>query len=382
MKIIFVDDDQLLLNAIKRSLFDSPWELLFACGGVKALEVLRGNNVDVIVSDMCMPEMDGSELLQEIYRLYPHVVRIVLSGHADQKVSLRTSFIAHQWLDKPCSQEILLNTLTDLQLGLADLPNLEVKLAVGQARTIPSPPRTFIKLRAKLSEANVNVDEVVKIISEDAGLTLKLLQLTNSAFFLRGDKIETVKQAVVNLGYELVANIVLLTASYSKLPAKNFLDVNEEQLHGLAVSKIAVAMVPEYLHDTVRLAGLLHEIGKYILVLTFPEKRDEYTTILKDKNIEDITVLERGVFNADHAQIGGYLLLVWGFPQAVVDGVLYHHNQKKIMSEKFGVAAAIYLADLLILGLHPPSEFVEKFDIKNDILNWQLLCETLSQESE
>ena len=97
--ILFVDDEPNILSGIRRMLrgMRSEWDMNFSTSGKEALEYLVRNHVDVIVSDMRMPEMDGATLLQNVSEKYPHVVRIVLSGQADKEEisrSIRTVFNA------------------------------------------------------------------------------------------------------------------------------------------------------------------------------------------------------------------------------------------------------------------------------------------------
>ncbi len=80
--ILFVDDEQRVLKSLKRGLIGEPYRALFALSGMEALEILAAEPVQVIVSDMKMPEMNGLELLQEVARKYPDVIRLVLSGYS------------------------------------------------------------------------------------------------------------------------------------------------------------------------------------------------------------------------------------------------------------------------------------------------------------
>ena len=80
MNVLFVDDDEHILRALKRGFVDEPYELLFANSGQEALDILNQKNVHVIVGDMCMPDMGGLELLGKAKEKHPHVIRIMLSG--------------------------------------------------------------------------------------------------------------------------------------------------------------------------------------------------------------------------------------------------------------------------------------------------------------
>ena len=80
--VLFVDDEERVLKSLKRGLISEPYRALFASGGKQALEILEVEPVQVIVSDMKMPEMNGLELLQEVAQKYPDIIRLVLSGYS------------------------------------------------------------------------------------------------------------------------------------------------------------------------------------------------------------------------------------------------------------------------------------------------------------
>ena len=79
--VLFVDDEEHILNFLKNSLSEEPYELLFANGGQQALEILKQQDVHVIVADVRMPEMSGLELLRIVKKNYPHIVRMALSAY-------------------------------------------------------------------------------------------------------------------------------------------------------------------------------------------------------------------------------------------------------------------------------------------------------------
>ncbi len=102
--VLFVDDEEKLLTSLKRGLLDEPYETLFANSGKEALEILEQSQMQVIVTDMRMPEMGGLELLRTVKEEYPHIIRMVLSGYADTDTLLAAinqgevfRFIAKPW---------------------------------------------------------------------------------------------------------------------------------------------------------------------------------------------------------------------------------------------------------------------------------------------
>ena len=103
-RILFVDDEPMVLKGLQRTLrkMRQDWEMTFVSSGRQALNVLVKKPMDVIVSDMRMPEMDGGRLLVEVKKQHPHIVRIILSGQLDQEMTLKSVQLAHQSLSKPC----------------------------------------------------------------------------------------------------------------------------------------------------------------------------------------------------------------------------------------------------------------------------------------
>jgi len=112
-RIIFVDDEPRVLDGIRRFLYPMrrEWDMSFACSGPQALEIMAHDPFDVIVTDVRMPGMDGTELLARVRDLHPGVVRIVLSGHSDRDLTLKAAVSAHKYLSKPCDAQSLKVTI-------------------------------------------------------------------------------------------------------------------------------------------------------------------------------------------------------------------------------------------------------------------------------
>lgn len=81
--ILFVDDEANVLKALRRLFHNENYVTYFALSGAEGLEILRQNTVDIVISDMRMPEMDGAEFLTQIVAQWPETIRILLTGYAD-----------------------------------------------------------------------------------------------------------------------------------------------------------------------------------------------------------------------------------------------------------------------------------------------------------
>ncbi len=106
-KLLFVDDDHNVLAAIKRMLFGEPYEQFYSSSAREALELIKKCPVDVIVSDMRMPEMDGIAFLEKSIEILPEAIRIILSGQADMYSVMEAinrggiwRFISKPWNDE------------------------------------------------------------------------------------------------------------------------------------------------------------------------------------------------------------------------------------------------------------------------------------------
>ena len=115
MNILFVDDERFIISAMARNLRDSSWHIDYALSGPEALVKIGETHYDVIVTDMAMPAMKGDRLLQEVKKIDPEITRIILSGHADQSLSLDDAELAHRWIDKPCDPAFLVEVLTEIE---------------------------------------------------------------------------------------------------------------------------------------------------------------------------------------------------------------------------------------------------------------------------
>jgi DNA-binding NtrC family response regulator len=89
--ILFVDDERPILNTLQRTLRGSEFDVFIAADGQTALELLDREPIDIIVSDMRMPNMNGHQLLRKVKELYPTTIRIIMSGHAETHDVKRTS---------------------------------------------------------------------------------------------------------------------------------------------------------------------------------------------------------------------------------------------------------------------------------------------------
>jgi len=111
--VLFVDDELAVLTGLKRALWKEPYLILTADSGAKALEVLAGTPVDVVISDERMPSMSGSAFLARVRELYPAIMRIMLTGEAGLPAAVRAinEGPLYRFLNKPLAPSELARTI-------------------------------------------------------------------------------------------------------------------------------------------------------------------------------------------------------------------------------------------------------------------------------
>ncbi len=353
-RILFVDDDELILRSMERVLrrpaAESGWELCFATDGDAALEEMARCPVEVILADANMAKMSGATLLRKVQERDPAVVRILLSGHTGLDVLRMALPYAHQFLPKPCDGQLLRSTL-DSACGLRGLlARPDMRQLVGASNELPSAPRTFIELSNALANPNASARMVSEIIERDIGISARVLQLVSSAFYGLPRAVTSIGGAVAYLGVEVIKAIVLSVEVSRMFPLTQSIpdfSVDALQQQGMKVSQLAKRILGhEPGGDVLLVAGLLQDTGQLVLA-SRAASRFGIALSTASARKQPLQESEVELFGASHAEIGAYLLGLWGLPQRVVAAVGNHLEPQRTGNRVFDAAAALYVANLL-----------------------------------
>lgn len=351
--IIFVDDERDLLDGLRARLYKhrNDWRMQFALSGEEAIALFEKEPVDLIVSDVRMPGMDGGQLLTTVKERWPTTMRIIISGYADPTQALRLASLAHQYLAKPCEERQVENVI-ERCFHLQDLLSQEsLRTVVGRIGKLPAMPKTFARLQAALAQPTVTAGEIADIVSTDAAIATKVLQITNSAFFRLRKPMVRIKDAVNYLGFATVRNLVLcaeISSSWEsprELPEVDPQDLQKHAEHSAAACKALAG--DRVSPDDAWLTGLLHDIGYWILVQECPEQLAQAIALSKAE-AAPLSECEIKTIGASHAQIGAYLLGLWGLPYPIVEAVALHHTPAAITSHGYDLLAALAVAHTLM----------------------------------
>jgi putative nucleotidyltransferase with HDIG domain len=351
-RILFVDDEPKILEALQRMLRPqrNEWEMAFAPGGEAALAMLEAESFDVIVSDMRMPGVDGAALLETVREKYPGMLRVILSGYTELEASFRAVPVAHQFLLKPCDPDALRIAIERATSLLQALNSKMLTGLVGSLQDLPSVPRAFAELRDALSDPETSLERVVKIVEQDVAICAKVLQLVNSAFFGVTREVSDIRTAVSYLGISILQNLVLsLEAFRCFQPNKSIPGFSLEQFHehSQLAAKIAAAAPGKSKAGGVAVgAALLHDIGKLVIAERAPQP---FARAIRGAQEEKrpLYAVEEQLIGVSHAEVGAYLLSLWGLPYPLVEAVAHHHHPGRVPHDKLGVVPVVYLCNLL-----------------------------------
>jgi HD-like signal output (HDOD) protein len=393
-RIIFVDDETLVLQGLRRMLrkMSSHWEMVFAEDGKHALEEMAKEPFDVIVSDMRMPDMNGAQLLQKVMELYPQTIRFILSGHADQLMVLNCLDSTHQYIAKPCDPKTLQEKIIRATSHEEFMANKGLKNLVSQLGELPTLPSLYREIVQALKEPDVDTAKIGQIIQKDLGMTAKILKVANSGYFGLAQQVSNPVDAVSYLGVDNVKSIVFTIHAFSAIKEFKLDGVPLETFFHecLCIAGVARALAvnekieKELIEDSF-IAGMLCRAGKLILACSLPQEYARVDDLVKNHSY---TVLEaeREVFNADHAQVGGYLLNLWGLPTTVVEAVIYHENPSLSIPTDFQPLAAIHLARALLSEnktskmtdtLRLDTEYFDRLGLAEKVDEWRQLVESI-----
>jgi len=389
-RILFVDDEPRVLDGLKRMLYPlrAEWQMAFVSSGHEALRSLSEAEYDVLVTDVRMPGMSGIELLSEVVKRYPQVVRLVLSGTADQELTLRSVTLAHQYLVKPCDAAKLRATV-ERAFGLrVMLEDRALKQLVSRIHSLPSIPATYLNLMEALQSPEVSPKDIGRIVSQDIGMTAKILQLVNSAFFGVCRRITNPAEAVVYLGIDTVRALALTVSVFSQFDTRRAPGFSIETLrdHSLAVAALAKPVarslgLPPAAVDDAFVGGLLHDLGKLVLVCNYPEQYETATQEARQEQIPDRDAESR-IFGTSHAEVGAYLLWLWGLPDPVTEVVANHHRLDRQQAQTPGPVVAVHIADALIRGSerHLDVDYLTRMGLAAGLPRWKELHEEMLAE--
>lgn len=349
-QVLFVDDDPLVRSAIARSIqreTDCPFAARFAADGEEALALLDASEVDVIVTDMIMPRMDGAALLAEVRRRWPTTIRIVLTGQMGRALKVKALPVAHLLLHKPCPFPKLRDHVTRAGALRRRLAVSGLSVILERVDRLPSTPKLYTELTDVMGDESAGLHRISGIVDRDPAIAARLLQLANSAWVGLPRRVGTTRDALRVLGLDLLRKLVLTAEVFEAFERlQGELDLSSLRSHSVATARIAGHIVSGDLAPEATTAALLHDVGKLALAKGYPRR---YARVLATaaETGRPLHAVERQQLGCDHADAGAALLDLWGLPLPALHAVGDHHSPGRLKPGQLDTPGAVYAANLL-----------------------------------
>jgi HD-like signal output (HDOD) protein len=330
-KVLFVDDDPAVLQGLRRMLHDQrqEWQMEFVGSGAEAMVRVEAWCPDVVVTDMRMPGMDGSALLKLVRQKRPEALRVVLSGQTEWNGTVQSVDDAHQFLLKPCEKAQLKEAIQRSERMERLVPDAALRAEIAQLSRLPMLGPAAKDLLQEMDSPSASLKKAAHIVEQDPGLAALALRMVHSAFFSTSVRVERASQAALLLGFDNLRGFVLATQPFQSMGAglrplaERLWTLGAETAYEArqAAVKLGASRAEENEAFT---AGMLHEIGVLVLATLRPAQALAWEETHGSDWPADAQ--EEAVFGATHAAAGGFLLALWGLPDALVQSVAWHHS--------------------------------------------------------
>ncbi len=355
--ILIVDDEEGVVTALRSMFRRDGYRLHVFLNGIRALEFLHEEDVDIIISDLRMPILSGIEFLNKAGGLCPRATRIMLSGYEDKTVVLNAlaKGLAQHYVMKPWDDlefKALIAQTIQQMLGAG---HQQMKEIFGGLQTLPSAPRLHNDLSEVLARRDAPVKAIVDEIAKSPPVVAKLLQVANSVYYSARAPVVSIREAVQFIGTEHLENLVMgieafqIVGACSDPWATDKVDqLWREAIARATIAKTIAAQWPDF-HEkhAVHVATLLQDIGLVVRVCTSPDRYKSFLEILEVPE-SDVLDADGRTFGMTHDEVGAILLRYWNLPAHIVDAVAKHH-ESDTGSELITI---IQLADVLAGGAY------------------------------
>ncbi len=341
-------------------------EVVGCAHGADAWERLRSEPFSLVISDWNMPEKSGYELLQAMraHALTRDIPVLLLTARSD-KASVLDAIKAgvDDYITKPFDKALLIQKARKLlaratgdgfadrhtaPAGTANATQALVDEVTRRFRnreiTLPVLPDLARSLESLLARENVAVDELVRLVQTDPGITSRLMAIANSAQYRGGTEVKTLEQAVMRIGLQMTGNYALALSQRSLFaadagPFKAMLA--DLWRHSLATAE-AAHLLARHLGlkdpDSCYTMGLLHDIGKLVLIRILAEMAPQQPAITEAETVEALYRL--------HGEFGAALLAEWHFPAQMCQ-VARHHEDVALAPTITTALLVVALANLV-----------------------------------
>ncbi|MEW5961503.1 MAG: HDOD domain-containing protein, partial [Chloroflexota bacterium] len=246
---------------------------------------------------------------------------------------------------------------------------------ISRLETLPSLPTLYSQLLGELESPDPSTTNLAQLVSQDMGMSVKILQLVNSAFFGLRQHIPSSTQAVLLLGLDTMKILGLSVQAFAHFDRAQLETLGLASLWNHSVSAATLARQIAHVEggdrrllDYAFTAGLLHDVGKLVLVTLLPAEYTQTWQRVVEQG-EPLLATESELLGATHPQVGAYLLGLWGLPRPIVEAVAWHHHPPEHTADQFSLVTAVHVANVLACELAAAAPIRAGFDIDRGYLD-------------
>jgi putative nucleotidyltransferase with HDIG domain len=354
-RILLVADEPRDLAALKSLLAEAaPNRGLHTVSNTReALTALEKSDFEVVFCDLSSGPEVGAQFLQEVWKLRPRSVRFLLARGLTPDLMVTCALGSHHFLQKPLDAHAISSALSRADAIAQYVRNDRIQSLVSRMRTLPSRPSLYLEVMRELRSPTASAITVGELVEKDLAISTKLIQVVNSAFYGMSQQVTDPAAAVLLLGLETTASLVLSIEAFARFDKVKpiYFSMDKVWRHSQSVAASAKRIAELLCNDpdvarNAFTAGLLHDIGKLALALNFEEQYQGAIKLAEKQKLPPSEV-ESQVFGATHAETGAYLLSIWGLPLPIVEAVARHHAPARTMEKHFNATIALHLAEQL-----------------------------------
>ncbi|MBS7527751.1 HDOD domain-containing protein [Fusibacter paucivorans] len=329
--ILFVDDEVNILRAIRRMFRNAGYECYYASNIEEAVQVLIGaENLDMLVTDIKMPNFDGIRLLKLFKEATPTTIRVALSGYASTAsiTEAISKNLAKQYFFKPWDNNDFLENIQKVFALEDKFVQMGLFQAIQDFERIKTFPKLFDRVN-QLVQKDAGIEDICHVIEEDMAMTSNILRIANSAFYAA--KTGDLQQAIMYIGLNNLKQLIL-SYEIATMNDRKYVKANALWHHAVTSNLIFHDLYERFykrkVPPIIGSAGLLHDLGAIIMLQIYGT--DYYRKLIQPKlSEEDLVREEENYFKMNHAVVGGYFLNWWAFPMDLVEMALYHHDPRE-----------------------------------------------------
>ena len=355
-KILYIDTTEKIEPFL--SLYSSNqenknrWDLTLINSTIDAYSLILSNSYDILlIGDIKRENLaSNTKLLKYSLSHSKETINIVIS-FSDDDNTIPYIPLVHRIVS---FSRNLFNNLESSLIVFNSIDQKKLKHIISKTTMLPSIPTVINKLLNNIEDKEFSIKDSIKLILQDQSLCANIIKYINNS---NGKfHVSSIEQAVTLLGLNSVKAIAIM----SLLDSYNDILKRYPQLQPLLTLSQMANKIIQYAEviynievgnqsniEEIYATSILMDIGKIILSINFPEKYCN-AMIKAHKNSVDLSYVESAIFGLSHAEVGGYLLSMWGFEPNIVKNVTYHEDPQALKQPEFTPLWAIYFAKILV----------------------------------